>query len=180
MADRDRDGFGNDGGYGRREGPSGPDPTDFQGFAQDTGLGGTEWQGDSRWGSDEHYLAVRNRFQQQLDRDYDAFRRDRAERFQREFDQWRQECRQRLDAIRKGMEVVDFDGTRVGTVDKVEGGHVKLTPWGEEGRHRYLTPTWIAAVDDKVRLKGTIDEAKRLWRTMVRPEERGRRRREIY
>jgi hypothetical protein len=78
------------------------------------------------------------------------------------------------------MEVVDFDGTRVGTVDKVEGGHVKMTLWDEGGRQRYLTPTWIAAVDDKVRLKGTIDEARRLWRTMVKPEERGRRQRESY
>ena len=190
MADWDRSGHRNDrnrardqGYYGqdrddryrdasRRDGLGGTDQYGFQGFAQDTGLGFDQSLG--QWGTAEHYLAVRNRYQQQLDRDYDEFRRARQERFNTDFDRWRQECRQKLQEIRNGMDVVDSDDTRIGTVDKVEGGHVKLTLQGENGRHRYLTPGWISSVDDKVRLNKTIDEAQRLWRTIVRPDRRGR------
>jgi hypothetical protein len=36
------------------------------------------------------------------------------------------EGRPLLDLVIKGMSVVDRDGTHVGTVDKVEGGHLKI------------------------------------------------------
>ena len=34
--------------------------------------------------------------------------------------------RQLLARIREGMEVVDTDGTRIGTVARIEGGHLKI------------------------------------------------------
>ncbi|HVX79047.1 MAG TPA: DUF2171 domain-containing protein [Bradyrhizobium sp.] len=74
------------------------------------------------------------------------------------------EGRPLLDLIIKGMSVVDRDGTLVGTVDKVEGGHLKVLE-SPRHEHRYITPDWIVAVDDRVRLNRSIDEAKRLWAT---------------
>ena len=77
------------------------------------------------------------------------------------------EGRPLLDLVIKGMSVVDRDGTHVGTVDKVEGGHLKILRPDQRPRnqHQYVTPSWIVAVDDRVRLNLTIDEAKRLWAT---------------
>ncbi|WP_053080365.1 DUF2171 domain-containing protein [Methylobacterium variabile] len=70
-----------------------------------------------------------------------------------------------LDLIAEGMAVVDRDGTRIGSVDKVEGGHLKICRADQEPRnqHQYVSADWIAAVDDRVRLNRTFDEAKRLW-----------------
>jgi hypothetical protein len=77
------------------------------------------------------------------------------------------EGRPLLDLVIAGMSVVDCDGTLVGTVDKVEGGHLKIlrTDQRPRNQHQYVTPNWIAAVDDRVRLNVNIDEAKRLWAT---------------
>lgn len=76
-----------------------------------------------------------------------------------------EEGRPLLDLVIKDMEVVDSDGTRIGSVDKVEGGHLKISRADQKprNRHQYVTPDWIAAVDDRVRLNRTFDEAKRLW-----------------
>ena len=75
------------------------------------------------------------------------------------------EGRPLLDLIIEGMAVVDSDGTHVGIVDKVEGGHVKIVRPDQDPRnqHQYMTPDWIMAVDDRVRINHTMDEAKRLW-----------------
>ena len=75
------------------------------------------------------------------------------------------EGRPLLDLVIAGMAVVDSEGTRVGTVDKVEGGHLKILRPDQEPRnmHQYVTPDWMAAVDDRVRLNRTLDEARRLW-----------------
>lgn len=75
------------------------------------------------------------------------------------------EGRPLLDLVIEGMAVVDRDGTHVGTVDRIEGGHLKIVRPDQAPRnqHQYLTPDWIAAVDDRVRINRTLDEAKRLW-----------------
>jgi hypothetical protein len=79
------------------------------------------------------------------------------------------EGRPLLDLVIKAMPVVDSDGTHVGTVDKVEGGHLKIkilhSHQHPRNQHQFITPNWIAAVDDRVRLNVTLDEAKRLWAT---------------
>ena len=69
-----------------------------------------------------------------------------------------------LAAIRDGMEVVDPDGTRVGTVARV-GGHLKILRPDQEPRnaHQFVGPELIASVDDRVRLKLSWDELRRLW-----------------
>lgn len=75
------------------------------------------------------------------------------------------EGRALLALINRDMAVVDSDGTRIGTVDKVEGGHLKISRVDQKPRnqHQYVTPDWIAAVDDRVTMNRTFDEAKRLW-----------------
>ena len=77
------------------------------------------------------------------------------------------EGRPLLDLVIAGMAVVDSEGTLVGTVDKVEGGHLKIIRPDQEPRnaHKYVTPSWIVAVDDRVRLRVSLDEAKRMWAT---------------
>jgi hypothetical protein len=77
------------------------------------------------------------------------------------------EGRPLLDLVIEGMAVIDRDGARVGIVDKVEGGHLKIKrpEQARRNEHQYVTPDWIVAVDDRVRLNRTIDEAKRLWAT---------------
>jgi hypothetical protein len=60
--------------------------------------------------------------------------------------------------IKKHMEVIGADGVHVGTVDKVEGGRIKLTKQdsGEgshRGHHHFVDRSLVADVEgDKVRL----------------------------
>lgn len=77
------------------------------------------------------------------------------------------EGRPLLDLVIEGMAVVDSEGARVGIVDKVEGGHLKIRRPDQAPRneHQYVTPGWVVAVDDRVRLNLSLDEAKRLWAT---------------
>ena len=63
-----------------------------------------------------------------------------------------------LSGIREHMEVIGADGVHVGTVDKVEGGKIKLTKKasGEgthKGHHHFIDGGLIAEVEgNKVRL----------------------------
>jgi hypothetical protein len=70
-------------------------------------------------------------------------------------------------AIREHMEVIGADGARVGTVDRVEDGRIKLTkvegfdgqPEGSgshTGHHHYISLGLVADVEgDQVRLTAT-------------------------
>ena len=59
------------------------------------------------------------------------------------------EGRPLLDLVIKGMSVVKI-----------------LRPdQRPRNQHQYVTPNWIVAVDDRVHLNLTLDEAKRLWAT---------------
>jgi hypothetical protein len=70
-----------------------------------------------------------------------------------------------LDLVVRGMSVVDCDGTHLGVVQKVEGGHLKIlrADQAPRNRHQYVPPDWIAAVCRQVKINKNIDEAKRLW-----------------
>ncbi|MGE0047293.1 MAG: DUF2171 domain-containing protein [Hyphomonadaceae bacterium] len=67
-------------------------------------------------------------------------------------------------AIREHMEVVGSDGKHIGKVDHVLGQDIKLTRSLGVGSHHALPLTFVARVDDKVRLSITEDEAKDRWR----------------
>lgn len=47
------------------------------------------------------------------------------------------EGRPLLDLVISGMSVVDCDGTHVGTVDKVEGGHLKILRPDQRPRNQH-------------------------------------------
>ena len=67
--------------------------------------------------------------------------------------------------IREHMEVIGADGVHVGTVDKVDGGRIKLTKadsgaGSHEGHHHYISLGLVADVEgEKVRLSANADVA---------------------
>jgi len=67
--------------------------------------------------------------------------------------------------IRQDMEVISSDGQRVGVVDKVEGGSIRLTRYGSAsaGLQHHIPLGWVKAVDWAVYLNRTCDEAQREW-----------------
>lgn len=68
-------------------------------------------------------------------------------------------------SIREHMEVIGADGVHVGTVDRVEGGRIKLTrsdsgQGAHKGHHHYIPSSLVAEVEgDKVRLSANSDVA---------------------
>ena len=62
------------------------------------------------------------------------------------------------DAIREEMEVIGADGVHLGTVDRIEGGRIKLTKadsgqGSHQGHHHYIPLGLVATVEgDRVRL----------------------------
>jgi hypothetical protein len=68
-----------------------------------------------------------------------------------------------LDQIREHMQVIDAEGTPLGTVDRVEGDRLKLTrassgQGSHEGHHHFIPAGLIADVEGAtVRLSARID-----------------------
>lgn len=126
-----------------------------------------------RWrdsaGRDEHYGSWRRQRIAELDRDYDEYRRENAQRFHSEFETWRTERQGQRDCLRRvteHMEVVGSDGSHVGTVDKVRGDRILLTKTDADagGHHHSIPSRWIDSVADRVTLRKTAEEAKAHWR----------------
>ena len=69
------------------------------------------------------------------------------------------------NAIKEHMEVIGADGVHVGTVDRMEGGRIKLTKADSgqgqhKGHHHYIEEGLVAGVEgDKVRLSANADVA---------------------
>jgi hypothetical protein len=67
--------------------------------------------------------------------------------------------------IKEHMEVIGADGVHVGTIDKVEGGRIKLTKkdsgeGSHKGHHHFIDKGLVAEVEgDKVRLSANADVA---------------------
>ncbi|MES2602020.1 MAG: DUF2171 domain-containing protein [Pseudomonadota bacterium] len=67
--------------------------------------------------------------------------------------------------IKEHMEVIGADGVHVGTVDRVEGGRIKLTKadsgeGSHKGHHHYIDQGLVAGVEgQKVRLSANADVA---------------------
>jgi hypothetical protein len=127
------------------------------------GAAGAALSGAGRSTHDDHYHSWRQRQIEDLDRDYDEYRREHQSRFENEFTgfrQQRQTKRQMLASIREHFEVVDESGQHVGTVDKVRGDKVILTKNDPEagGVHRSFTCSLLERVEDnKVYLSGSKD-----------------------
>jgi hypothetical protein len=70
-----------------------------------------------------------------------------------------------LSGIREHMEVIGADGVHIGTVDRVEGGRIKLTKddSGEghhQGHHHFIPGNLVAEIEgEQVRLSATAANA---------------------
>ena len=68
-----------------------------------------------------------------------------------------------IDQVREGMEVIGADGVHLGTVDKVEGGRIKLSradSGSHADHHHYLSGGLVAEVEgNQVRLSANADNA---------------------
>jgi hypothetical protein len=60
------------------------------------------------------------------------------------------------DQIREHMELVDADGSHIGTVDSIEGDRIKLSKQDSAtGDHRYVSLSQVAGIEGgKIRLAG--------------------------
>ena len=67
--------------------------------------------------------------------------------------------------IKEHMEVIGADGVHIGTVDRVEGGRIKLTKkdsgeGSHKGHHHYVDQSLVAEVEgNKVRLSANANVA---------------------
>ncbi|HEX8126545.1 MAG TPA: DUF2171 domain-containing protein [Allosphingosinicella sp.] len=118
---------------------------------------------------DPHYSEWRRRQIEDLDRDYDEYRREHQSKFEQEFGGWRQKRagqRQMLGKVGEHMEVVGSDGTHVGKVDKVRGDRIILAKSDPNagGMHHSVPCGWVESVEDKVILNRTASSAMEAWR----------------
>jgi hypothetical protein len=125
---------------------------------------------------DPHYHSWRQRQIDELDRDYDDYRRENQSRFESDFGSWREQRMQKrglLGQIREHMEVVGSDDEHVGTVDRTAGDRIILTKSDAEsgGAHHSLSCSDIDRIEgDRVILACPADQARQRWRD----ESRGR------
>src|SRR5687768_6250647 len=119
---------------------------------------------------DPHYQQWRQRQIEELDRDYEDYRREHQSKFENDFGSWRERRlskRQMLAQIRENMEVVSNDDERIGTVDRVAGDRIILAKSDPEsgGVHHSLSCTEIDRVEgDRVILDLNAVEARIRWR----------------
>ncbi len=68
--------------------------------------------------------------------------------------------------IQERMQVISSCGCRVGTVDHVEGGNIKLTKDDPQagGQHHFIPVSWVDHVDSQVHLNTDADETRRDWK----------------
>lgn len=68
-------------------------------------------------------------------------------------------------AVKEHMDVVGSCGMKVGVVDRVDGGAVKLTQRDSpDGLHHFIPLSWVQSVDDKVHLTKNSVETKAGWK----------------
>ncbi len=68
--------------------------------------------------------------------------------------------------IHEHMEVVGSCGNRLGSVDRVENGSIKLTKnSSSDGQHHFIPMDWVETIDDQVHLNKDCSAAKKEWRT---------------
>jgi hypothetical protein len=119
---------------------------------------------------DPHYHNWRQRQMDELDRDYDEYRRENQARFESEFGSWREQRMQKrsmLGTVREHMEVVGNDDQPVGTVDCTQRDRIILTKSDPEARgaHDSISCGMIDRIEDnRVILSCSADQARHSWR----------------
>jgi hypothetical protein len=69
--------------------------------------------------------------------------------------------------IREHMDVLGSCGNKVGRVDHVEGGNIKLTRNDSpDGRHHLIPMSWVERVDEQVHLDRDCGATRRDWQTV--------------
>lgn len=69
-----------------------------------------------------------------------------------------------VEAIKEKMDVIGSCGTKLGVVDHVEGGAIKLTRQDSpDGQHHFVPLAWVDHVDSHVHLSKNCGEAKQQW-----------------
>ena len=67
--------------------------------------------------------------------------------------------------IRERMDVIASCGTKVGVVDHIEGGAIKLTKNDSpDGQHHFIPTGWVDHVDNHVHLKKNSKETEQGWK----------------
>lgn len=152
------------GDYGRSETPWGGDE-----YRRTSRAGTSDWSDRSRH-EDPHYHSWRQRHLNDLDRDYDDYRRENQARFESDFGSWRERRmhkRGMLGQVREHMEVVGNDDQHVGTIDRIAGDRLILTKSDPEsgGVHHSLSCTDIDRIEgDRVILDCSAGQARDRWR----------------
>ncbi len=119
---------------------------------------------------DPHYHSWRQRQIDELDRDYDEYRRENQSRFESEFGSWRDRRMQKrsmLGTVRENMEVVGNDDQTVGTVDRVAGDRIILAKSDPQagGSHHSISCGNIDRIEEnRVILDCSADQARHNWR----------------
>lgn len=68
--------------------------------------------------------------------------------------------------IKPHMEVISSCGCRMGKVDHLEGGSIKLTRADSpDGQHHFVPTSWVARVDEHVHLNKNADETRQGWKS---------------
>ena len=68
--------------------------------------------------------------------------------------------------IRERMDVIASCGKKVGVVDHVEGGAIKLTKKDSpDGQHHFIPTGWVDHVDTHVHLKKNSQETEQGWKS---------------
>jgi hypothetical protein len=70
-----------------------------------------------------------------------------------------------LSGVREHMEVIASCGTKVGVVDHVEGGAIKLTRNSTDGQHHFLPASMVQRVDQHVHLNCNHLDAMKNWKS---------------
>jgi hypothetical protein len=137
---------------------------------------GEQYAGDrersrfSSRGQDPHYQSWRQQHIDELDRDYEDYRRENQSRFENDFGSWRERRMHKrglLGQIREHMEVVGSDDEHVGTIDCIKGDRVILTKSDPEsgGAHHSLSCSDVDRIEgDRVILDCSADQARQRWR----------------
>ncbi|MFP5329206.1 MAG: DUF2171 domain-containing protein [Alphaproteobacteria bacterium] len=151
-------GFTSEYGYGYGAGTSGGYGSGGYGFERDMP-------------HDRHYESWRRRQLDELDRDYDEFRRENQHRFENEFGTWREnrmKKRSMLGQVHAHMDVVGSDGETVGKVDCVKRDRIILTKAdSDDNRHHAIHCAMVDSIEgDQVKLEIPAEEAKSRWETL--------------
>jgi len=71
-----------------------------------------------------------------------------------------------IEGIRQHMEVFCSCGTKLGIVDRVEDGVIKLTKDNSpDGEHHFIPVSWVSNVDRHVHLTKNSEQAMRDWKS---------------